>query len=75
MQAIITRYHGPTNTRGARVSAQATAGRVSIPYHYELSGENVHRAAAQALCDKFGWKGEFVTGGLPNGDYVHVFTS
>lgn len=75
MQAIQTRYHGPTNSRGSLVSAKCEAGRVSIPYPYELSGEAVHKAAAVALCKKLGWSGaESLAGGmLPNGDYAFVF--
>jgi hypothetical protein len=52
MQAIVTKYVGPGNVRGARIIAKCEAGRVSIPYPHELSGEAVHRAAAVALCDK-----------------------
>jgi hypothetical protein len=75
MQAIQTRYHGPSNTRGSRISAKADAGRISIPYPHELSGEACHRAAAEALCKKLGWDGvETLAGGqLPSGDYAFVF--
>jgi hypothetical protein len=52
MQAIVTKYYGPGNVQGSRVVAKCDAGRVSIPYRHELSGEEVHRAAAVALCDK-----------------------
>ena len=55
MQAIITKFHGPTNTRGARISATAWAGRVSIPYPHELNQEEGHEKAARALMAKFGW--------------------
>ena len=77
MQAIITKYHGPTNTRGSRISARCEAGRVSIPYPHELSGQAVHRAAAEALAANLGWTGahygELLGGGLPSGEYVFVF--
>lgn len=75
MQAIQTRYHGPTNSRGSRISAKADAGRISIPYPYALSGVAGHKAAAVALCKKLGWDGaETLVGGqLPNGDYAFVF--
>lgn len=74
MKAIITQYHGPGNVRGARISAFDGDNRIYIPYPHELAGgqEAAHRAAAQALCDKLGWKGTFITGGLKNG-FVHVF--
>lgn len=74
MKAIRTKYHGATNTKGSRISASDEDGnRVSIPYPHELSGGAVHRAAADALCQKMGWGGELVGGGLKDG-YVFVFT-
>jgi hypothetical protein len=60
MIAIHTKYIGPTNTRGSRIKA-FTAGsgsikgfEVTIPYPYELSGEQVHFAAVKALVKKHG---------------------
>lgn len=74
MRAIFTKFHGPTNFRGARISASDSDGnRVTISYPYELSGEACHRAAVDALRAKMGWNGEMVSGGTKNG-YVFVFT-
>ena len=73
MQAIQTRYFGPTNYRGSRIKATAAAGSVTISYPHELSGQACHRKAAQALAEKFGWKGELLGGQLANGDYAFVF--
>jgi len=86
MQAIVTKYVGPGNVRGARIIAKCKAGRVSIPYPHELSGEAVHRAAAVALCDKLDAKtvtrrrfwdpAELIGGALPNdAGYCFVFAS
>ncbi|MFA6063991.1 MAG: hypothetical protein WC736_15490 [Gallionella sp.] len=73
MKAIVTKYHGPTNTRGARITASDEDGnRATISYPYELSGEEVHRKAAVALCDKMNWKGRLVGGSVKNG-YVFVW--
>jgi hypothetical protein len=73
MKAIVTKYHGPTNFKGSRISASDSDGnRVSISYPHELSGEAVHRKAAEALCQKMGWTGELIAGGLKSG-YVFVF--
>ncbi|SFI05414.1 hypothetical protein [Methylobacterium brachiatum] len=66
-QAIITKYHGPTNSRGARVSAKASAGRVTIPYTYDASADHIHTRAAARLALKLGWSGQFYAGGLPDG--------
>jgi len=46
---IRTKYIGPTNTTGARIRATGAGRSRSISYPYELSGEAVHRAAAEAL--------------------------
>jgi len=73
MQAIQTRYFGPTNSRGARIKATAAAGSVTISYPYELSGQETHHAAAQALAAKFNWPGDLIGGQLANGDYAFVF--
>lgn len=74
MKAIQTRYLGPTNFRGSRIKAWAEGvGSLTIPYPHELSGEAVHRLAAEALCKRQGWPTAIVGGGLPNGDYAFCF--
>lgn len=79
MQAIQTRYLGPTNSRGARIKAWAAAGSITVGYPYELSGQACHRAAAEALALKFGWNtpfhGQLLGGQLENGDYVFVLNN
>lgn len=79
MQAILTRYHGPTDYHGARITARCEAGKVTIPYPHELSGEAVHRAAAIALCSKLGWNPDhLIAGALPDSSpdsYAFVFHS
>lgn len=73
MKAIITKYHGATDTKGSRISATDTdRNRISIPYPYELSGSAVHRAAAEALCKKMKWEGRLIGGGIKGG-YAFVF--
>ena len=75
MKAIKTKYKGPTNTRGSRIIASDEDGNcVTISYPYELSGEAVHRKAAEALCAKMQWTGaeNLIGGSLKNG-YVFVF--
>lgn len=71
MQAIVTKYIGPTDTKGARIKATCDAGSVTIGYPHELSGQDVHAAAAMALVRKLGWDdGEYKPfwqcGSLPN---------
>ena len=75
MKAVVTTYQPATNTRGSRIAASDEDGnKISIPYPHELSGESVHRLAADALCTKMGWHGRLTSGSLKNG-YVFVFTN
>jgi hypothetical protein len=76
MKAIRTKYKGPTNTRGSRIIASDEDGnKVTISYPYELSGEAVHRKAAEALCKKMDWRcAESLAGGSVKNGYVFVFT-
>jgi hypothetical protein len=75
MQAILTKYFGPGNVRGSRISAEAAAGKVIVPYDHALNFEDNHKMAALALIKKVGWDrhGGLAHGTLPNGDHVHVF--
>jgi len=87
MFAITTKYHGPTNTRGSRISATVQDGsgwkkRVSVAYDHSLpaTGDDVFRKAANALCEKLTAMGmtwsnpdNLISGTIPNG-YVFVFT-
>lgn len=52
MQAIITKYLGPTNTKGERIKASCEAGSVTISYRHDLDQLQAHAAAAKALCLK-----------------------
>ena len=75
MKAIKTKYKGPTNYRGSRIIASDEDGnKITISYPHELSGEAVHRKAAEALCAKMKWGGaeNLIGGSLKNG-YVFVF--
>lgn len=67
VQAITTRYSGPTNTRGARINARAWAGRCSVAYDHRLNPEQNHAAAAKKLAERFGWTGHYIQGGMPEG--------
>lgn len=49
MLAITTKYHGPTNTRGARIVATAhdgTTKRYTFAYDHSLSATQNHHSAA-----------------------------
>lgn len=75
MKSIETRYHGPTDTRGARISA-TDCGDHTIYWNCDMSeksGEDLHREAALALCEKLGWDGSTLIGGGTKAGYVFVF--
>ncbi len=77
MKAIVTKYHGATDTRGSRISAKAEGlPSVSVPYPHEFSGEEAHWQAVKALCAKMGWKGRMHAGGNVKDDgYTFVFVA
>jgi hypothetical protein len=68
MQAIITHYVGPTNTKGSRIIATTESGiRHIISYPHEMSEERGHRKAAEELAAKLGWSGRLIAGGMKRG--------
>ena len=72
MQAIVTKYIGPTSTCWALIKATASVGSVTIAYDDYLSDAHAHRKAALALCVKFGWRGVLHEGGMHDG-FVYEF--
>lgn len=70
-QAITTKYVGPSNVRGSRVKATASAGSVTLHWDDALNSEQNHTAAAMALAKKYEWKGSYYGGGTEHG-YVFV---
>lgn len=70
-QAILTKYIGPTNHRGARVRAWCQAGSIMMPWDDGLDVDGNHDRAAHRLASQFRWldsKGtRLVGGGLPDG--------
>ena len=76
MQAIQTRFLGPTNVRGSRYKAIAQAGSLTLDADHRLNPEDNHRAVAEAFARKLKWldHNEGLVGGqLPGGDYAWVF--
>lgn len=54
-QAILTKYLGPTNTRGARVKAWCQAGSVTLVWDDALDVNANHDRAAESLAKKLKW--------------------
>lgn len=76
MQAIVTKYLGPTNSRGARVKAICDAGSLTIPWDHALNSEANHKKVATALAWKYGWldHSQLVGGGMPSSlPYAYCF--
>ena len=59
MQAIETKYLGPTNHRGARIKVSAQCGSMTVPYDY-ASNSGDHQYAVRAFALKMGWFGRWV---------------
>lgn len=78
MIAIVTRYHGPTNFRGARYSARADGRVAYVSIDHGLDEEAKHRRAAEKLCGEAGWDADRFFGGSMGSSgwaWVPVFTS
>lgn len=73
MKAITTKYLGPTNTKGSRVTAYDGDGnKVVLGWRSEINSHENHRNACRALCEKMGWGGrlqgaDLVSGGVCTG--------
>lgn len=72
MVAILTKYLGPTNSRGSRYKAMRGDGRPGDPSLTMVaddarSSEENHTLAAFALAQKMGWSGRWVGGGTSTG--------
>ena len=65
-QAIITKYFGPSNSKGSRINASAAAGSITIGLDNALNVERNHAKAAEALANKLGWPGDWHIGGMPS---------
>src|SRR5271169_5698843 len=79
MQAIETKYFGPSNVKGSRIKATAMAGSVTVEYDHALDSEGNHKSAAMALQFKMVWipgegnmYGELKGGTLKGGNMVWV---
>lgn len=74
MQSIITRYTGPTNTRGSRIIARSTGGiRRTYPIRNDLTNDANHKGAAHSLAMELAWSGEWVGGAYNDkGDQIWV---
>lgn len=73
MKAIVTKFHGPTNSRGSRMGAVSEGNRVMITLDPVWTRDIAHQEAAKALCIKMGWSGVLVQGSLKSNSEVFVW--
>ena len=75
MKAITTRFCGPTETRGARMSAMdEDSNRVTIPYPVEaISHVERHARVVREFCKRFGLNGGTLIGGSMRKGMVWVW--
>lgn len=52
MQAIQTKYFGPTNTRGSRIKATCWLTSITVSWDHSANSEENHAAAIEALVCK-----------------------
>lgn len=87
MQAIQTKYLCPTNVRGSRYKAWCERGSITLSANDALNSDDNHKAAAEALKQKFckedearygphknPWSAPTVFGTLPDGTGAHVYS-
>jgi len=56
MKAIKTKFHGPTNSNGSRISADDGEGnKIITSYDHGLSFDGNHRESMLMLCEKMSW--------------------
>ena len=77
MVIIKTKHIAPTNTRGARIKAEANGFTVTIAYPYAQSYELAHYEAVKALIAKheLDWDISNMGYGSDNNGYYFTFAS
>lgn len=55
MQAIRTKYIGPSNVKGSRIQAKCEARTIYLSYDCALSEDENHKSACTALVRAMGW--------------------
>src|SRR5574343_267845 len=78
-QAIVTKFIGPTNIKGSRVSAKCMAGRIIMDWDHRYGVDKNHQLAAMKLVKKLGWdahtkESQWRGGAMPDGGYCFVDT-
>jgi hypothetical protein len=72
MQAISTKFMGPTNTKSQRIKATCAAKTLYVEWCDHLNIEENHIHAASQLIKTLQWGKTFATGSNKDGTYSHV---
>ena len=79
MQAITTKYLGPTDTRDSRIIVRSASGRMTVAWAHELDIEDNHARAAwlyiRKRIDDGDWRDDdapWIAGSLPDGTRCYV---
>jgi hypothetical protein len=68
MKTITTKYTGPGEKRGSRIIARSEGNSVQVSVNDYSGSDTAHKAAAEKLRKKLGWKDRLLDGGtLPDG--------
>lgn len=71
MQAIRTRFHGPSNVKGSRYSAKCEARTIYLSADHSLDSADNHRRACEELVKVMGWNTGKLAGGMVGGEFQH----
>ena len=73
MKAILTKWLGPTDTKGTRIKAYDSDGNsVTIPIDYGLEDSDNDRAACLALIERLDWNCSILGSGYIKGGRCFV---
>lgn len=72
LQAIQTKFLGPTSQRGGRIKATCQARTVVVPWDHGMNPEANHKAAAMVCALQCGWSGTWHGGFNAEGEGVFV---
>jgi hypothetical protein len=80
MQAIVTKWLQPTDTKGSRIKVKCQVKSIIVSWDSGLGVEENHKAAARVLIEKLGWNqgcyGKWYAGALPDSSgYAIVFST
>jgi hypothetical protein len=74
-QVIITKFLGPTNSRGSRIKVTSYSGSIIVNWDHAFGVAENHVLAADKLIKMRGWGGRNFVGGLLPNDTGYAFVA